>query len=359
MSLGIALAEAGAAPDFLVRLAIREKHAATARGLRLESLDAEAAAEAAFLEALRAGPVALETCAANDQHYEVPPEFFAAHLGPRMKYSAGYWPPGVTTLAASELAGLDLAMERAGLNAVPDGGEGLDLLELGCGWGSLCLRLAERLPRARILAVSNSGPQIEHVRTAARRLGFDRLEARRADMNDFDPGRQFDRIVSVEMFEHLRNWPEMFRRVAGWLKPGGRFFLHVFCRAGDPERSYLFDSGESDWMGRHFFTGGMMPSAGLAARCQDDLILERRWLLDGRHYQKTCEAWLASLDAARDRVLPVLAKHEATRPGGGTTATVAFNRWRMFYMACAELFGYGGGREWCVGHSLFRKREAA
>jgi len=279
---------------------------------------------------------------ANAQHYEVPADFFAITLGPRRKYSGCWWPEGVDDLAQAEDAALAETCARAGI------ADGQRVLELGCGWGSLTLWMAERYPRASITAVSNSASQRAHIESEARARGLANLTVITADMNGFDIAQCFDRIVSVEMFEHMRNWRTLFGRVHGWLAPGGRFFMHVFCHRAVP---YAFvESGPLDWMSRHFFSGGMMPSDELPLRFQDRLRLLRRWRWDGTHYQRTAEAWLRNLDRNRAAALPVLA-----RTYGEDEARMWLQRWRIFFMACAELFGTARGQEWWVSHYLFER----
>jgi cyclopropane-fatty-acyl-phospholipid synthase len=338
-SLPLWLAERGWLPDGLVRAGIRRL---CRRRLREEA--ARGRSDADFAAEMRTGPVAPVPEAANEQHYEVPPAFFLAALGPRLKYSSCCWPEGVANLAAAEEASLAQVAERALL------ADGQDVLELGCGWGSFSLYAAQRYPRSRITAVSNSAPQREFIEGRARERSLGNLRVLTADMNRFAAEGLFDRVVSVEMFEHMRNWEELLRRVAGWLRPDGRLFLHVFAHR---RFAYAFETqGAANWMGRHFFTGGIMPSLPLVDRFAGHMQVEERWVLDGTHYARTAEEWLDNLDARRKEVRPVLI---ATYGAG--EARRWLSRWRIFFLACAELFGYGGGREWCVGHYRLKPTE--
>ncbi len=342
-SLAISGIEQGLVPDVFVRAGIRRLLRERLAGIR--SADVESGSEIfeAFVSGLGQSPTAVLTDKANEQHYEVPAPFFAAVLGPHRKYSTCWWPEGVTTLEAAESAALTVTCERAGL------ADGQKILELGCGWGSLTLWMAERYPRSRITAVSNSHSQRAYIERTAAERGLANVRVITRDMNDFDLGERFDRVVSVEMFEHMRNWPELFGRVRSWLEPEGRFFMHVFVHRSTP---YLFvEHGEDDWMSRHFFSGGMMPSDDLALRLQDDLKLLRRWRWDGTHYERTANAWLANMDARRAAVWPLL---EETY--GRDAAAQWWMRWRVFFMSCAELFGYDRGQEWFVSHYLFEPR---
>lgn len=339
----LGLAEQGRLPDALVRLGIRRL---CAQRLREESADGIPSQSARFmrnLAALRNSPVAIHTDAANRQHYELPPAFFEQCLGPRLKYSCCLYPNGDETLAQAEEAMLALYCKRAGLS------DGQDILELGCGWGSLTLWMAQCYPNSRITAVSNSHAQRDFIMWRCAERGLANVQVVTCDVNRLELEAEcFDRCVSVEMFEHVRNYEVLLSRIAGWLRPQGQLFVHIFCH-----RTLLYPfevSGDDNWMGRHFFTGGIMPSADTLAFFQRDLALEDRWLLDGRHYQRTANHWLQRQDAARDVVMDVLA------PTYGTTAALWFQRWRMFWMACAELFGYADGQEWMVAHYRFAKR---
>ncbi len=336
-------AERGRLPDALIRLGIRlldrSRLAAEAR----PDVEKQLSAKLEFLERMRAGPVAHVPEMANMQHYEVPPGFFELVLGKNLKYSGCLWPAGTGSLDAAEDAMLALTCRRAGL------ADGMRILELGCGWGSLTLWMAARFPASRITAVSNSAPQGRFIRQRAAARGLTNIEVVTADMNNFDAGRRYDRVVTVEMFEHMRNWPLLLERIRGWLDPGGRLFIHIFTHR---EYAYAFETeGAGNWMGRHFFTGGMIPSDDLILYCQEHLVLERHWRVDGRHYQRTAEAWLANTDRHRQRILPVLAGVY-----GPADAARWFQRWRIFFMACAELWGYRRGQEWLVSHYRLRPR---
>ena len=340
MKSAIAWIETGLVPDALTRAGIRRLCAVRLADEKRDPVNRGEALRAS----IRSGPIAPVPQLANDQHYEVPAEFMRLALGPRMKYSSCLYETGRESLAEAEEAMLALTAERAGL------ADGQEILELGCGWGSLTLWMASRFPKTRVTAVSNSAPQREHIMGEAARLGLKNVTVLTRDMNVFAIDRTFDRIVSVEMFEHMRNYPELMRRVAGWLKPGGKLFVHIFCHKS---LAYPFsDEGDDDWMARHFFSGGIMPSEGLLLEFDDHLEKEKMWIVDGRHYERTSNDWLANLDARRDQALALL------RETYGRGAALRLTRWRIFYMACAELFGYANGSEWRVAHYLFKGRDA-
>jgi cyclopropane-fatty-acyl-phospholipid synthase len=342
----LAAAESGRIPDFLLRLGIRRMVAARRRELSTAGFQGALALKLSFLDEQRRGAIALATARANEQHYELPPAFFENVLGPRLKYSCALFENGVRTLAAAEERMLALTCQRAGL------ADGMSVLDLGCGWGSLSLFVAERFPRCRILAVSNSKAQREHILRRAAERGLANVEVRTADVNTFDPERRFDRVVSVEMFEHVRNHEALLARIAAWLRPGGRLFAHHFCHR---EAAYPYETdGAGNWMGRHFFTGGMMPSEDLLLRRQRDLIVEAQWRVSGLHYARTSEAWLANLDAHGGAVSAALAEAY-----GAAAAPLWRQRWRLFFLGCAELFGARGGREWFVTHVRMAPRAEA
>jgi cyclopropane-fatty-acyl-phospholipid synthase len=336
-----AIIGAGLLPDPVIRFGIRRLLGQRLRELRCDSEGARLCLEAEFVQFLKSSPIAIHQDEANAQHYEVPPRFFELVLGRRLKYSSGLWEDGVTTLDEAEEKMLELTCARARL------APGQDILELGCGWGSLTLFMAERFPGSRILAVSNSRPQREFIMKRARTMRLMNIQTETADVASWTPPRSFDRIVSVEMFEHLRNWPEMFGRVATWLKPDGRFFLHVFTHR---ERSYPFrDEGDSDFMARHFFTGGMMPADDLALRASAVLEAEDHQRVPGTHYARTAAAWLRNMDARRDEIEPLFARTY------GPLAKRFWHYWRAFFMSCEELWAWDGGREWLVSHYRFRR----
>ena len=344
----ISLCERGWIPDVLARAGMRQLMRQRLADAYAGGPEAASARLRRLVEGLRASPIAIETEAANSQHYEVSAGFFHAHLGPRLKYSCCLYPTGRETLAEAEEAMLQTYVERAGL------ANGQRILDLGCGWGSLSLWLAERLPDADIVGLSNSHGQRAFILARAAERGIRNLRIVTGNVAEFDFARTdvaagFDRVVSIEMFEHMKNYGDLMRKVASWLVPQGKLFVHIFAHR---TLAYHFeDHGDDDWMTRYFFSGGTMPSENLLLHFQDELLIRDQWWVDGRHYERTANHWLAGLDAASGPALAALAETY-----GADEARIWLQRWRMFYMAVAELFGYDGGSEWGVSHYLFERR---
>lgn len=342
----VVLMERGLLPDFIIRMGIR---ALLAKRLVETSASAEDyhAKLQAFVDELKGMPVAVQTAAANEQHYEVPTEYFLLCLGKRLKYSSCLYPAASSTLEEAEEAMLRLYCERAQLK------DGQTVLELGCGWGSLCLYLAERYPRSEITAVSNSKTQKDLIMQRAQDRRLTNLKVITADVVEFDaPAAAFDRVMSIEMFEHMKNYKVLMARISQWLKPEGLLFVHIFVSNSLP---YHYEvQNEDDWMARYFFTGGTMPSQDLLLHFQDDLAIQQQWYLNGKHYSRTLEDWLQRMDAHKREIIPLF------RDTYGQRDTVKWwVRWRVFYLACSELFAFKGGSQWGVGHYVFQKRKAA
>ena len=338
----INLAEKGFLPDLLIRLGIKRlcgQRLSESNTLGLEALENS---HQQWIDLLTESPVAIVPEKANEQHYEVPPKFFELVLGANLKYSSGYWSKEVFSLDESELEMLKITCERAGLV------DGQDILELGCGWGSLTCFMAQKFPNSKITAVSNSKDQRNFIQQKNDKLNLQNIKVFTADMNDFSTDEKFDRVISIEMFEHMRNYDELLKRIDGWLKQNGKLFVHIFSHK---EVAYPFeDKGDGDWMAREFFSGGQMPSHRLLMSFPDRMKIEKDWRVSGTHYEKTSLAWLRKMDTNKIEVLELF-----KTTYGEKDANVWFQRWRIFFMSCEVLFGFNEGSEWGVSHYLFEK----
>ncbi len=336
------LLEQNKIPDFLLRRGIRDLLKQRLKDENRGDVEKQQAHLMGLIAQLKESPIAVNTMDANEQHYEVPTTFYKYCLGKHLKYSCGYWQPGVTDIDTSERDMLQITCERADLR------NGQQVLELGCGWGSLSLFMATNYPQSKFTVVSNSRTQKEHIDQQARERKLDNLSVITADMNSFQTLETFDRIVSVEMFEHMRNYELLMNKVSSFLKEDGRLFIHIFTHK---EYAYLFEvKDETDWMSKYFFTGGIMPSDDLLFYFNNDLQVEKHWHVNGTHYAKTSEAWLTNMDNHKAEIMPLFEKTY-----GIDQAVKWWVYWRLFYMACAELWNYNEGNEWIVSHYLFKK----
>ncbi len=337
----IQLTEKGLIPDFLIRLGIQRLLRERLSELSTENCENRLLLQNQFIHELGQSNIAELPEKANEQHYEVPSDFFFQVLGPHLKYSCGWWDDSINNLEQSEKASLIKTCENADIQ------DGQNVLELGCGWGSLSLWMAKHYPNSNITSVSNSLSQKAFIDQRAQERRLDNLKVITCDMNDFETKKRFERIVSVEMFEHMRNWPVLFNKVASWMKKDSKFLMHVFCHGETP---YFFEAvNEDDWMARYFFSGGIMPSDHLPYLIDSKLKVEKHWRWDGTNYQKTSLAWLAEMDEARDALFPIFIKTY------GNDAEIWWQRWRLFFLAVAELFGFNEGQEWWVSHYRFTK----
>jgi cyclopropane-fatty-acyl-phospholipid synthase len=344
VSWSMRLLERNLLPDFLVRFGIRRLLKARLAEEHRDDPEAQQRHLMKLIARLRQSPIAINTAEANQQHYELPCAFFELVLGSHLKYSSGYYRNPGDTLDQAEANMLQLTAERAALE------DGERILELGCGWGSLSLWMAAHFPGSQITAVSNSRTQKRFIDARAAARGLKNLDVITCDVNQlsFPSAMQFDRVVSVEMFEHMRNYESLMRRISGWLKPSGTLFVHIFTHH---KYAYPFEvRDETDWMAKFFFTGGIMPSDDLLLYFQEDLQIQEHWQVSGCHYSRTSEHWLRNMDRHRAAIEPILAQTY-----GEDQVRRWWVYWRVFFMSCAELWGYAGGGEWLVSHYLFRK----
>lgn len=336
----------------MVSDAVTREGICNALGLWLAKLDCDGDVEKKmfykqkFVNKLNEMPIAIQTREANEQHYEVPTAFFLTVLGARRKYSSCYYPTGEESLEQAEDEMLKLVCQRSGLR------NGDVVMDLGCGWGATGLWILEHYPQCIVTCVSNSRTQGAHIRKVASERGFSsRLTVITADANVFDTNNRFDLIISVEMFEHMKNYEQLFKKVSSWLKPEGKLFTHILCHR---EYTYHFKSEEgsdTDWMAQHFFSGGTMPSSDLFLYFQKDVSIEGHWNINGEHYSRTLEAWLERLDANEGTVREIFA-----REYGHGEVDQQIENWRKFFIYCSEVFACNHGNEWIVAHHLFRKK---
>jgi len=340
-NLALSMVEKGLIPDLLVRIGIRAL--LRKRLIDINSSECELADknQMKMISVMNNSPIAMNTSSANEQHYEVLPEFYELVLGERFKYSCCFWGEDTNNLDTAEINALKITCKRAKLS------DGQTVLDMGCGWGSLSLWIAENYPNSSVLSVSNSKTQKTFIENIAKSKNFTNINVITKDMKEFNTDKKFDRIVSLEMFEHMKNYKKLFNRVSKWLNNDGLFFMHIFCHKTVPYE--FIDNGPNDWMSRHFFTGGIMPSDDLPLFFQDDLSIAKRWRWNGNHYAKTCNAWLKRMDSQESTIMPVLERVY------GDNKKKWQQRWRIFFMSCSELFAFSGGNEWYVSHYLFKK----
>jgi len=331
--------DGGYLPSSVIRLGIRYQLRDRIESIKSTSLEEAYKRKMLFITLLRSQPIAVETATANKQHYEVGDGVLEACLGPRMKYSCCLYPKGNETLAEAEVAMLKTYVEKAQLK------DGMSILDLGCGWGSGALFFAEKLPQSKITAFSNSRTQKQYIDNKAKEKGLKNLTVITGNVVDYEFEKEsFDRVVSIELFEHMKNYELLMAKISRALKPSGKLFVHIFCHKTTP---YNFEEG---WMTTHFFTGGTMPSADLLLYFQRDLKVETQWWISGKHYGKTSEDWVTQMTTNKKKIWPHL-----TETYGENDTAMWYYRWQIFYMACAELFAYEGGDTWGVSHYLFEK----
>ena len=342
--LAIKFAELGILPDYLVRKGIRIFLNQRLKEICISDPEQAAYIQKSFVKMMQSSEIAPLPAIANQQHYEVPTTFFKEVLGNNLKYSSCYWNEEVNNLDEAENLALSITCQHADLQ------NGMEVLELGCGWGSLTLWIASHYPNSKILGISNSASQRDYIISQAKKRNLNNIEIETVDMNKFETNKKYDRIVSVEMFEHMRNYQLLYKKIHSWLNQEGKFFKHIFCHRLTPYEFIIDD--DSDWMSQYFFTAGIMPSDNLPYHFQEKLKLDNHWRWSGTHYQKTSNEWLYNMDSKKEIILPIIKDTY-----GEQNIRIWWNRWRIFFMACAELFGFDNGNQWWVSHYLFSKQD--
>tara|TARA_B100001540_G_scaffold117028_1_gene104934 strand:- start:5717 stop:6757 length:1041 start_codon:yes stop_codon:yes gene_type:complete len=342
--LAIKFAELGILPDYLVRKGVRIFLNQRLKEICISDPEQAAYIQKSFVKMMQSSEIAPLPAIANQQHYEVPTTFFKEVLGNNLKYSSCYWNEEVNNLDEAESLALSITCQHADLQ------NGMEVLELGCGWGSLTLWIASHYPNSKILGISNSASQRDYIISQAKKRNLNNIEIETVDMNKFETNKKYDRIVSVEMFEHMRNYQLLYKKIHSWLNQEGKFFKHIFCHRLTPYEFIIDD--DSDWMSQYFFTAGIMPSDNLPYYFQEKLKLDNHWRWSGTHYQKTSNEWLYNMDSKKEIILPIIKDTY-----GEQNIRIWWNRWRIFFMACAELFGFDNGNQWWVSHYLFSKQD--
>ena len=342
LNLGIKLTELGIIPESVLRVAIKKIIQQRLSEIPINTEERQSK-KTDFIEALRSSPIALSTNQANEQHYEVPPSFFQEIMGSYLKYSCGWFDENTTSLDTAEENMLKLYVERLGIQ------NHQRVLDLGCGWGSFTLFAAEKFPNSNFVAVSNSNDQIEFIKNTAKARSLENVEAIKQDMNDLSLEGSFDRIISVEMFEHMRNYGALLKNLGDHLLKDGKLFVHIFTHRDHP---YPYEvRGPSDWMSKYFFTSGLMPSHDIFSYFEEDFVVRQSWKINGMHYAKTCNLWLQNHYKNKKTILDIFTGHYPN-------PRQWFVRWQLFFLACEELFAYSEGKEWFVSHYLLTpKRE--
>ena len=340
-NLGIKLIELGVIPESILRVAIKKLIQKRLLEIPVNS-EVRKSQKANFIEELQSSPIALSTKIANEQHYEVPPAFFQEIMGAHLKYSCGLFDKNTISLDEAEENMLQLYIERLDIK------NNQKILDLGCGWGSFSLYAAAKFPNSTFVAVSNSNDQIEFINNTAAARSLENIKAIKQDMNNLSLDESFDRIISIEMFEHMRNYGALLKKLRNHLHNDGKMFVHIFTHRDHP---YPYEvRGPSDWMSKYFFTSGLMPSHDIFSYFEEDLVVEQSWKINGSHYARTCNLWLENHYKNKKTILDIFTGHYPN-------PRQWFVRWQLFFLACEKLFAYNEGKEWFVSHYLLVPKE--